>query len=181
MSAPGETPEFSRLLRFDAIGADGTAERTLTASDAECAALAARLGLEALSGFHAELVVTRLPAGEIGVRGHIVADVVQACVVTLEPVPDRIDDEFEVRFTTRAELPSRDVVIGLGDEEPPEPIEGDILDLGELTAQQLSLSLNPWPRRPDAAIPPEAAPDPARDGPFAALAALRDKASGPNK
>ncbi len=180
MTEPHEVPEFSRLFRLDAIGADGTAERVLTASDAECAALAARIGLEALSGLRAALTVTRLPVGEIGVHGHIVADVVQACVVTLEPVPDHIDDEFDVRFTTRTEAMPRDIVVGPGDEEPPEPIEGDILDLGELAAQQLSLSLNPWPRRPDAEIPPEAAPDPARDGPFAALAALRDKAQGPD-
>lgn len=174
-------PEFKRTLRLDAIGADGTAERNLTASDAECAAVAMRLGLEALSGLRAELTISRLPGREIGVSGHIVADVVQTCVVTLDPVPDHIDDTFEARFTTVAQDVPQDVIIGPDDEDLPEPVEDGILDLGELTVQQLSLALNPWPRHPDAELPAEARFDPARDGPFAALAGLTPKAPGSGK
>ena len=178
MTGTADTPEFSRLIPIDAIGTDGDTRRAIAATSKECAALAVRLGLEGLQGFRAELTIDRMPAGEIWVHGRVCADVVQTCVVTLEPAPGRFDDSFEVRFTTREEPEVQDLVIGPDEEFPPEPLAGDALDIGELSVQQLALALDPYPRRPDAQIPRELLRDPSRDGPFAALAQLRAKEAG---
>lgn len=175
MSGEAQPVELSRALALDAIGNDGRTQRTVRATADECVAVARRLELQDLSGFCADMTIDRVIGGEILVRGRVVADVVQTCVVTLEPVPAHVDETFEVRFTTRDDAVPHDLVIG-PDDEPPEPITGDVLDIGELATQQLALALDPWPRLPDAALPEEVVRDPARDGPFAALAALREKA-----
>lgn len=167
-------PEFARPLPLEEIGDRGDTRRAITASQSECESLARRLGLEGLSGFRVEMAIDRFPGGDIVVTGRVVAEVVQTCVVTLEPVPDQVDEAFEVRFTTQPEPEPADLVIGPGESEPPEPLTDPILDIGELAAQQLALALNPWPRRPDVDIPEALVPDPARDGPFAGLAALRE-------
>ncbi|MGE0737507.1 MAG: YceD family protein [Alphaproteobacteria bacterium] len=175
MTAADPVPEFSRKQALESVGSDGRTQRRLIASVAECAALARRLGLETLHDFVADMTIDRTPGGEIRVAGRIVADVVQACVVTLEPVPAHIDEAFEVRYTTHVNAMPQELVIGPDDDDPPEPLAGDVLDIGELAAQQLALALDPWPRLPDAALPDSVQPDPARDGPFAALAALHGR------
>jgi hypothetical protein len=155
----GTSPEFSRRLPLDTIFGENL-QRRIVANEAECAALAERLDLQRLSEFSATLTVGRDPAGEIMVRGRVVADVVQTCVVSLEPCPGHIDEPFEARFTARAAPLPRELEIGPDDDEPPEPIDGDTLDIGELAAQQLALARDfSGGRSPD--------------GPFAALAALR--------
>jgi hypothetical protein len=64
------------------------------------------------------------------------------------------------------------------DPDSPDEIEtaGDIVDLGEVVAEQLALALDPYPRLPDAVV--ELPDDPVeeaepRPNPFAALARLR--------
>lgn len=166
--------EFPRPVPIDTIGSEKAKEREITATAAECAALAKRLDLQGLHGLTATVALERLPGDEIVARGRVVADVVQTCVVTLEPVSAHIDETFEVRFTTRPELEVHDADIGPEDEDPMEPLEGDFLDIGELAAQQLALALDPWPRLPGVELPTEAASVPERDGPFAVLARLRE-------
>jgi hypothetical protein len=65
------------------------------------------------------------------------------------------------------------------DLDPPDPIIGGVIDLGQVVAEQLVLALDPFPRAPGAAFDSpadapaaEGTPTP---GPFAALAALRQK------
>ena len=59
-----------------------------------------------------------------------------------------------------------------------EPLEGDVLDLGEVASEELFLALDPYPRLPDAALTdfvPEAEVGEESKHPFAALAALKRK------
>jgi uncharacterized metal-binding protein YceD (DUF177 family) len=176
MMSNGSAPvEFSRILPLDAVGSDGRAPRKVTASPEECEALKQRLGLQGLANFSAEMTIDWIGADEIYVRGRVVADVVQTCVVTLDPVPAHVEDAFEAQFTTRLEEEPVDRIVGPDDEDPPEALTEGELDMGELATQQLALALEPWPRLPDAEIPDAFAADPSRDGPFAVLAALRDK------
>jgi uncharacterized metal-binding protein YceD (DUF177 family) len=167
--------EFSRPISLDAVGGENRTPRAISASPEECEALARRLGLQGLADFSAEMMVEWIAADEIFVRGRVVAAVVQTCVVTLEPVPNHVDEPFEAQFTTRPELETADRIVGPDDEDPPESLSDGVLDIGELATQQLALALDPWPRLEESAVPEAFAPDPARDGPFAVLAALRAK------
>lgn len=174
------TPEFHRPLAIGRIGATGRREE-LVASEAERAALARRFEILAIGLLRAELLLNPAPGGAFVAEGRLVAEVTQSCIVTLEPVEQRLDLPLALRFIPEGSEPSEDP------EAPDEiDIEGETIDLGEAVAEQLSLALDPYPRAPGAMLPegltapeapePEAVEPPARPNPFAALTRLkRDK------
>jgi len=169
--------EFSRMIAADQIGPQQI-EREIVANAAERARLAERFGLLALDRLTATLGLKRGRGGVIEVRGRFEADVVQACVVTLEPVRARLDERFSVAFGTGGAA-AGEVVIGLGEEDPPEELTEGRIDLGETVAQQLAVALDPYPHAPGAGEVSGAsaeAGDPRAEkaaNPFAALAQLR--------
>jgi uncharacterized metal-binding protein YceD (DUF177 family) len=147
------------------VGAEGRTE-TLEASVAECAALARRYGIPGVESLRATLRLMPEPDGGIRVDGRLEAAVTQDCVVTLDPVPQRVAEAFALRILP----PGRDPADGPDDLDEI-PTENGVADLGEVVAEQLALSLDPYPRAPDAALPAEA--QDAETGAFAALAGLR--------
>jgi len=142
MSVPA--PEFSRPFPLAQLTA-APEHVSIAASAAECRRLADRCGLLGLAALNAELDLRRGPLGEVEVAGALVAQVTQECVVTLEPFTATVEDRFDLRFAP-GPAPTGDLVIEAGAEEPPEPLEGDALDLGEIVAGQLALALDPHPR-----------------------------------
>ena len=166
-------PEFSRHQILTDPPQAGVEDR-LEASPAECAALAQRFGIEALQHFSARFTRKPYPGGGLLISGRLKAEPVQLCIVSLEPVTERLDKPF-----TLVVLPPD----GALSEDPdgPDEIQADAtghFDLGEALAEELSLSLNPYPRKAGAhlPLPPEEAAEaieaPPRN-PFAKLAALR--------
>lgn len=162
------TPELHRPLRWSAVGRAGR-EARIVATEAECAALAGRFGILGIGAFSAMLALRPDRDGAIRAEGRIEAEVTQACVVSLEPVQQRVSAPVVLRFLPPDAVPD-------DDPESPDEIEtdGETIDLGEAVAEQLALALDPYPRRPDAALPDEVvAPEPeAPPNPFAALARL---------
>ncbi|HEY8613718.1 MAG TPA: DUF177 domain-containing protein [Roseomonas sp.] len=159
--------EFNRSIRPSIIGAEGRAEH-LEATPEECAALAARLGLIALDSLSADLQLSPGPGGVVRGRGTLRAAVVQACVVTLDPVPQALEEPLDWRILPPGEEPSDELDDG-PDEIESEP-DGSV-DLGEALAQSLSLALDPYPRAPGAVLPAEAQDE--ASSPFAALRKLK--------
>lgn len=166
-------PEFSRPVAVDTLG-PGRTEIVIDASPDERVALANRFGLVALDKLTATVGVRPVARGSVRVEGKVVADVVQSCVVTLDPVPAHVEEAFAVTFAP----PSRnethaEVVVSLEDDDP-EPLVGGAIDIGEVAAEHLALGLDPFPRLPGASF--VAPPDPAEmapASPFAELARLR--------
>ena len=168
-------PEFHRPVTVIDIPSAGRTV-VLEASAAEREALARRMELLALDRLTARLLLKPIAGGPmLRITGGFEAAATQACVVTLEPVPAVVEEGVDLRFGPPGEA-AREVNFALDEDEPPEPIEDGRIDLGELLAQLLSLALDPYPRAPDAAVPPAyAPPDPGAEGvakpnPFAALA-----------
>lgn len=180
--------EFPRPFAVDALPAGGRAF-AIAASAAECAAVARRLGLEALHRLDADGSVTPAGAGNIRLAGMLRALVVQTCVVTLEPFEAVIEAPFETIYSRAA---GAGAGAGADDEDDGadddgwagspaehfyEPLTGDVIDLGEAVTQQLALELDPYPRKPGAVLPepaPESPPEPAdRGSPFAVLRGRR--------
>lgn len=158
-------PEFSRPVALGLVGPEGRWE-ALEADEAERAALALRLGIPAVERLRAELRLRPEPGGAVLAEGRLSAAVVQSCVVTLEPVAQRIEEDVALRL-----LPA-----GREPEDGPDEVDeiatqGGVADLGEAVAEQLALALDPYPRAPGAALPAEAAD--AGEHPMAALTKLR--------
>lgn len=190
ISAP--PPEFSRVVRADRVQGREVVE-LLEATAAERQALARRLELQEIGRLTATIRLARVRGGQmIRVRGALEAEVVQTCVVTLEPVPAAVTESFGALFAPPDLVPD-EIVAGelafdpdVEDEDVPEPMQDGRIDLGELVAQHLSLALDPYPRAPGAAFEEideeaeepaaaESAPEQAGKGPtpFAALAKLK--------
>jgi len=159
--------EMTRPVRPSSLGQEGRTER-LEARPEELAALAARLGLVALDALEAEIALAPAPGGAVRARGILRARVVQACVVTLEPVPQAVEAPIDWRVLPPGEAPSDEMDSG-PDEIESEP-DGSV-DLGEALVQELALSLDPYPRAPGAEVPGEARDE--APSPFAGLAGLR--------
>ena len=173
-------PILSRPLEIARITADGLSE-TIVASEAERQALAAAYDLPAVQALSAELRVARGPGGLIEVNGRLMADIVQTCVVSLEPVEQTIDEPLSLRFVSvPAGVVPRADPDGPGDIDPPEILSGPVLDLGALVEEHFVLSIDPYPRAPGAVLPDEfgAAAAPAADSPFAALGELGKRMKG---
>ena len=95
----------------------------------------------------ARLDVRRVAGGPlVRVSGKFEAEVEQPCVVTLEPVPRRPSRRIEIEFGPPTRRPA--VRTPMKEAEQPEPLEGDEIDLGEIVAQFLSVSIDPYPEGP---------------------------------
>ena len=142
------TPEFHRPVRVADLADDESAIE-IAADATERQALARRFALAGLDKLEARL--TLVPADDrrgLDVEGHLVADVVQSCVVTLEPVRANIDAVFRRTYTVEPP-PEDDGDLGpslLDSADPPDPIVDGTVDLGEAVAEQLALELDPFPR-----------------------------------
>lgn len=152
MSMPTATnqPEFARPVEVPRT-AGRAAMHKIAADAAERAALAARFSLLSLDRLEAEIRIERLPGGLVRLAASLSADVVQCCVVTLEPVANHVEEEFALLFS--AGEATREVVLD-GEAETVEPLDGDRIDIGEAVAQQLSLALDPFPRAAGASLDP---------------------------
>jgi hypothetical protein len=158
-------PEFPRPLALALVGETGREEH-LVATTAECAALAARFGILGIGRLTATLRLRPEADGAVLAEGRLSAEVTQACGVTLEPVVQQVDEPLAFRF-----LPA-----GAEPDEEPDAIDEletrhGVAELGEAVAEALALALDPYPRAPDAELPPEA--QDAGDNPFGALASLQ--------
>lgn len=169
------TPEFHRPQRLDQIGA-GEHSLTIEADAAERIALARRFGLVSIDSLSAEASIHRDAIGVVA-RGHLSAQVVQACVVTDDPLPADIEEDFAIRFVPEPEDGSDDEVELSEDECDTVFFTGGTIDLGEAAAETLALALDPYPRSPRAAqvLKDAGVVSEEEAGPFGALAALKDK------
>jgi uncharacterized metal-binding protein YceD (DUF177 family) len=178
--------EIERIVDLDRMGAGGAA-LDIVASDSERSALAKRFGFLGLPAFSARVTVDRGPGGQVVVEGRLRGRIVQACVLTLDPVVQELDDTFRIVFK-KDHLDDRDPESGEAvlnaQADAPEPLSGNLLDVGEIVAEQLSLAADPYPRRAGAKLE-DVLPKPRREGrkghgeqrrhPFAGLSVLRDK------
>ena len=168
--------DFGHRLTLDRIR-DGD-RLDLVADAGECAAVCERLGLASLDRLDAHAVLTR-DGERIGASGRLKAALEQRCAATGEPLPVHVDEAFELHFVPTP---------APGDEEIElEAAELDLLfhdnlaiDLGAAIADSLALALDPYPRSATAgaALKQAGVISEEEAGPFAALAALKQRMAG---
>lgn len=178
-------PEWSYPVRVDEIV--GRLKLRISPQDSDRARLVQRLGLLSLDELEADVALAR-ESGQmkVHVTGQLRARLRQSCVVTLDPVEDEIEENFEAWFAdpdlavTLAKVKHDRLVkkgrveVPLLDElDDPEPIFDGKIDIGELVVQFLSLAINPFPQAKGVSSEEGEAPVRASVGetsnPFAAL------------
>ncbi len=104
------------------------------------------------------------------IQGHgaLLAKLTQSCVISLDPFDVTLREEFEVHFVLEGRETEDD------DPDAPDQLtyDGVTLDIGEATVEQLALTLDPYPRKPNAVLTVPGAEE--GGSAFAALAKLRD-------
>lgn len=145
--------EFSRP--FDVATLDARPmHRRISAEPEECRAIAHRLGLTRLNSLLADLALRYDEHAKcIAITGRLQADLEQSCVVSLRPIAARFDEPVDLHYALAESAESSDSESIDLDGPDPLPLEG--LDLGEEMVQLLSVSLDPYPRLPDAELPIE--------------------------
>jgi len=154
------------------------------ADEAQRAAIAAWSGVLSLESLSVHVKLAKLGAVQFGLDFHVTAELNQVCVVTLEPVPARIDHNFhrELHFvghSRRKASPESvaEVVLDAaaleGPEEAPEEIESLHYDLAAPALEEYVLSLEPYPRCPGVAFTPPDTGEDAPENPFAVLKGLK--------
>jgi uncharacterized metal-binding protein YceD (DUF177 family) len=147
----------------------------VAADASELPKIAAYLDLLSLQGLSAQVLFTRWHGKGVLVTGHFKADVTQACVVTLDPVEAHVEGDFERRFAPHAsETETREVRVDPEGDDPAEAL-GREIDLGEILVEELSLGLDPYPRKAGVAFTEEQDTVAKADNPFGVLAKLQGK------
>lgn len=183
--APSEGDELEFSYAVD-VAALGRARRAfqLETNEEQRARVAERLGMLSIEQFSGGLQVTATKA-VIKISGDFSADLTRECVASLEPMNERVEEAFQIELLRSALSSVSDSFSpqsAQGDENSwdgadvaPETHEGDTLDLGELLVQQLSLAMDPFPRKPGAISLAERYAPPENVSPFAALQGLVKK------
>lgn len=154
----------------------GAIRRELAPDAAIRADIAEGLDLESLPALVARLTIRPWMDGA-EISGRIEAVVEQICGVSLEPFEQTVESVFEIRFVPPG---SPNLFAPDGSEleldpeapDPPDPMDGDVIDLAGCVVEQLALALDPFPRKPDAVFDYEP-PEP-EASPFAALRKLTE-------
>jgi hypothetical protein len=187
---------FSRPLSATEVPPEGM-ETSIRADNQECAALAKINDLVGIDRLEADFRIEREGAERYKVTGEVRADIRQTCVVTLDEFDAKIVEPFELRFAPpdqarirapRGERPgtaarepggvSETGYIGALEEEAPDPLIGGVIDLGAVSAEFLTLGLDPYPRKPGASFTePEPFPGNEATSPFAGLRGAVKKGS----
>ncbi len=169
------TPEFSYPVDVSRISSSPM-KIELTADEKQRRALAERFKIISVDALTAEVNLKRVNRSQIRVRGSFDAEVTQTCVVSLEPFRDTVSDSFSVLFgeNQTARPNEYEIELSMDEDEETDVAEDGKIDVGELVAEYLALSLNPFPRRPGASFSYET-PREEKKSPFAALEKLRLK------
>lgn len=90
--------EIERMVDLDKMGAGGSTALEVTPSESERAALARRFGFLGLPAFSARATVDRRAGGQVVVEGRLRGRIVQACILSLDPVTQELDETFRIAF-----------------------------------------------------------------------------------
>jgi uncharacterized metal-binding protein YceD (DUF177 family) len=189
---------LSRKITVAALPKEGEVVR-IEANKNELSAMAEAYAIPQIRRFVADFRLR--PEGKAGanLRGAIDVEMDRICVVSLESFPVALREPVELTFAPARPAPeqparqSRDksgkgrdlddeieLDVMFDGDDPPEPIENGVIDLGAVACEFFALSLDPYPRKPGVEFQSAEAADgkePAKVNPFAVLARLKDKSS----
>ncbi len=171
-----QPPPYTQPFELAGLS-DRGAELSLSPDAAERARIAAWIGALEVPRLDATIRLSRESDDVYRYEADFTAEVVQACVVTLEPAPSQHAGHAERRYRVVARSPRRsakapDIEAG-DDEDAPEVIGRSLLDVAAPVLEELSLSLDPYPRAPGVTFDPPKDDDDKGANPFSVLGKLK--------
>lgn len=178
MAEPVNTP-WPCQVSLGRVDRGGVSVR-LEPDAAQRKAIARQLGLVSIEELEAEVYLTPWLDGA-EVSGLIRARVIQTCSVSADDFEEAIDARFKVHVISADSQQAPDeeggeLALDPEADDPPDVLEGDMVDVSGYVIEHLTLELDPFPRKPGAVFEP---PKPTAEiSPFSALKALKIKGDG---
>ena len=180
-------PPFSLPVNVVNLRPDGV--EIIIAPDAfQLKAIAELLDLASLESFTGRVRLEPRQKGHVHASGEIRGALHQTCIVTLDAFPVAVTAPINVEFApSQGESDARPIrsskpleivadsapaIHDLDEVDPPDLIVNGQIDVGVLATEFLTLSLDPFPRKPGAVFEFSDAVD-EKENPFAALARLK--------
>lgn len=171
---------FSYMVKVGHISANPV-QVHVEADERERAALARLWNVEAVNSLSAELQIGRWKKDGVRIKGTVSGEIVQACVVTLEPVVSRIDSQLEQIFVPEGSKLARiatddagEMVLDPDGPDLPEPFTGDTIDAGALVSEFAALAIDPYPKKQGVEFAGHLENDGAEDAKPSPFAVLKD-------
>lgn len=162
------------------------ADLTMAGSDIDFAAsgeelirLAEWADLVAVHRFTAKVNLRKLTNMRFALKADLLAEIEQRCVVTLEPMVSKVSVSLqrELHYVDQPIEIGGELTLSSGDDDTPDAIDDLHYDYCAPLLEELSLNIDPYPRKVDAAytLPGGAANEDGvkPDNPFAVLAQLK--------
>ncbi len=176
-----DAPPFQHDYDLGDLGRNG-AELRVAASGEDLARIAQWAEIRAVKAFGATVQLRKHAADRFALDAELVADIVQDCVVTLEPVESRIvlPIHRELHLARHIRLkPGESIALnpGAGDDEVPEEIDSLTYDLAAPLLEEFLLAVDPYPRAPgvEFAPPAQTGAEEVKESPFAVLKSLKNR------
>ncbi|WP_246022502.1 YceD family protein [Pararhodobacter zhoushanensis] len=168
-----ETDAAAMPLRVSDLSARGGLSFRLTPTPEARAALAEELGILKIRKLSFQGSLRADGRNDWRLEGTLGATVLQACVVSAEPVSTRIDTAVTRHFVRDMPEPTG-AEYEIPEDDSLEPL-GPVIDPGAIMVEALALALPDYPRADGAEVPDSAVAEmeDIRPNPFAALAALK--------
>ena len=167
---------LSQTYNLGRLGQTGD-EVALAASEEQRAALAAVAEILAVPQFTARIALKKLSPTRFEIQYELAAGIIQACVVTLEPLTAHIARTFtrELQYTPslRRGDQEKEVIVSPGEEEIPEEIGSLHYDLAGPLVEEFLLAIDPYPRAPGVEFAPPKEMQDQPESPFAVLKGLK--------
>ena len=173
---------FSFEVKVSHVSANPITVR-ISANPADLVRLGKQWNVPKVLSFDAEMTLGRWKRDGVRGRGHVSSSIVQECVVTLDPVTQQVEEDFEAIFLPEnSRLASRmldgngEMFLDPGGPDLPELFSGDSIDVGAVVAEFAALAIDAYPRKPDLDFADRIESDPTSDkkpSPFAVLQGLK--------
>ncbi|HSZ74542.1 MAG TPA: YceD family protein [Rhizomicrobium sp.] len=179
-----QSPPLERFFDLATLSQAGAEIAIMPQAD-DLVRLAEWAGVEAIKRFDATVKLKKLSPTRFAYAAHFSADIVQACVVTLEPVASHIEKEFTrelhlaaIRASSRFAAIGADLDVTSAADESPEEIESPHFDVAGPVLEEFVLAIDPYPRREGIEFSEPKTQEPKPESPFAVLKRLETGAKG---
>jgi hypothetical protein len=134
-------------------------------------------GVQEIEAFTAKIDMQKVSHTRFKLEVALDADVVQACVVTLEPVRTHISRKFirELLLTQSPQHAVKEIELTPVDDDGREEIESLRYDLAVPVLEEFALAIDPYPRAPGVEFESPKDKADSADHPFAALQSLKNR------
>lgn len=150
-------------------------EVTISPTTDDLARIAQWAGVQSIEMFTAKIDLQKISPTRFKLNASLEADIVQACVVTLEPLRAHITRSF-MRDLLLAQAPQhavKEIELTPVDDDGREEIDSLRYDLAVPVLEEFALAIDPYPRAPGVEFEPPADEADSPEHPFAALKSLK--------